>query len=799
MAGTLTLTDTAWFADDDLRLVRPGHTVELPSGYLFGVEADGEPVGVAFVGSGVAHTELDPDEARMLGNHLVLAGAASLDRMRRVVDRGVYVEEVDTVLVLGLDATALTQGLRPVAVDGGVEGYYDDDGTFQVVVVDQRLGASRRQATERLHDRQDVLAELGLDPHDAVRMDRLEDRDRWVVDARGATSLHHLVPDAVRSPRSRWTTWIEDPTGAVDDGHDAVWLAHGLVAEDHGDRAAIRRLGGSDGAAVGAHLERIVGNVVVEPHASGRHADLAVESLVTYASQDEARLVHLRVPCHELEMRYEQLHVAPSCGLDRVTVDGQELTYVGRGFGRIEGLYQGGVYLLPTPLSAGVSATLRVRHHDRLAFGPIVFGAEETVRRTRRHVSLAPKVGGLPDLLELGPTTEAADVLPYGMRTSEPVQVDLRVGSTRGRYQVAVSGHVGRDVVKGPVTWAVVEQRGRPHVVVGDFDGEESFGGQKGMPAVRILARDATLEADLQVLARATVNFFQTALPRFPYGELEIVQGPSALAWELGGEPLPRPQVRVAPGQLHIHGVYGAGDARRILKSRWPHNIELEVAEGVAAQWWRPVDRPYLSEDAWIGRAMPRLYGELFLDHAYSDKVVRMWRELPRDAEGDDALHEREATRMAGLFHGLVRSRVGEEGLLRGLHAFLRRDGRTTAELQQALQQVTGADLSDVFDVWLPSDHAPALTASWHLDGEAVAIELVTDLPFGTIQVPVAVASGGTSKTHWVSVQDGRGRASLPVRGRLKQIAIDPEGLVPFREVRLDESVGGPSFASAAP
>ncbi len=539
--------------------------------------------------------------------------------------------------------------------------------------------------------------------------------------------------------------------------------------------------------------------MVVEPHPSGGHADLAVESLVTYASDDEARLVHLRIPCHELEMRYEQLHVAPSCGLDRLTVDGQELTYIGRGFARIDGEYNGGVYLLATPLSAGESTTLRVRHHDRLAFGPIVFGAEEMVRRARRHVSLAPKAGGLPDLLPLGPVTDAADVLPYGMRMSEQVRVDLRVGSTHGRYQIAVSGHVDREVVKGPITWAVVEQQGRPHVVVGDFDGDDSFGGANGMPAVRVLARHATLEADLQVLARATVTFFQTALPPFPYGELEIVQGPSALAWELGGDPLPRPQVHVAPGQLHLHGVRVAGDAGRILKSRWPHNVELEVAEGVAARWWRPLERPYLPEDAWIGRAIPRLYGELFLDHAYIAKVIRMWRELPRDAEEDDEFHEREASRMAALFHGLVRSRVGEEGLLRGLHAFLRRDGRTTAELRLSLEQVTGEDLSDVFNVWLRSDHAPELTASWHLDRNAVTIELVTDLPFGTIQVPVAVTSGGTSKTHWVAVWGGRGRASLPVRGRLKEIAIDPDGLLPFRQIRLDESAGGASFAWATP
>jgi hypothetical protein len=194
---------------------------------------------------------------------------------------------------------------------------------------------------------------------------------------------------------------------------------------------------------------------------------------------------------------------------------------------------------------------------------------------------------------------------------------------------------------------------------------------------------------------------------------------------------------------------------------------------------------------------MPRLYGELFLDHAYSEKVIRMWRERPRDAEGDDTLEEREAQRVAGLFHGLVRARVGEQGLLRGLHAFLRRGGRTTAELQQALEDVTGDDLSDVFDVWLDGRHAPELTASWHLVGDEVAVDLHTDLPFGTVRVPVAIESGGRTEVHWVGLQDGHGRAVLPLRGRLKDVAIDPEGWVPFRRIRQDEGTEGPSFAAS--
>jgi len=795
MAGTLALTDTVWFAEDDLVLERPGHRVELPSGYLFGVEADGEPVGVVFVGSGRTHTELSQSEAQRLGNHLVLGGDATVERMRTVVDDRRFVEDVDTVLILGLDAPAVAAGLREVVVDGGVVGFRDDQGVFQVVVTDYRLGASRRRATERLHDRQVALARHGLDPHDAIRMDRLEDRDRWVIDAHGDTTFHELVPDAIGAPMSRWTTWIEDPTGAVEEGHHAVWLAHGWLPRDEGDEPSLARLAGVVGDPEGARPRKILANVAARPHHSGLHTDVEVTSLVTYVSDDAARLVHLRVPCHEFEMRYDQMHVQRSCGLDRVTVDGREPLYVGRGFGRIDPVNEGGVYQLPAPIDPGGTSTLRVTHHDRLAIGAVVFGPEETIRRARKHVSLASPGGSIPDLLKLGPTTEAADLLPYAQRLTEPVDVELRAGLPEGRYQVAVSGAMDTVLNRGRDSWTLTEQAGRPYVVVGDFHGEDSFGGQQGMPAVRILARDDVLDADLQVLARATIRFFLDALPPFPHRELEIVQGTDSIAWQLGDETLPRPRLRAAPGQLLFEGIYSVGDAGMVLRSRWPRNLEVEMAEGVAAQWWRPIERPYAADDAWIGSAMPRLYAHLFLDHAYSERVIRNWRAIPRDSEGDDSLEEREAERIGRLFHGLVRARVGEEGLLRGLHAFLRREGRTTTELQTALEQVTGEDLSDVFDVWLRGDHHPELTAAWHVDGDELVVEMHTELPFGRIQVPVDVLSGRDETTHWVEVSDGRGRARLPLEGRLKEVQVDPGGLLPLSRVRVDEEGAGRAFA----
>ena len=798
MAGTLTLSDTVWFAEEELVLERPGHRVAMPSGFLFGVEADGQPVGVVFVGNGEAHTEVGPDDAMRLGNQLVLGGEAPLERMRDVVDRGVFEEPVDTVLVLGLDAPSVTDGLREVEVDGGVVGTTDDHGVFQVVVTDQRLGASRRKASQRLHDRQESLAELGLDPHDAVRMDRWEDRDRWVVDARGSTHFHPAIPSAVDGRGSRWTTWIEDPTGAVAEGHKAVWLAHGRVPGatwDTEDVALTARLAGQLAEPEGAQLRRLKANVAGRPHHSGLHADLSVESLASYEVDDRTRLLHLHVPCHEVETRYAQMHVQRSCGLDRATFDGLDLTYVGRGFGVRSRGNEGGVYLLPRRVTGAEEVVLRVVHHDRLALGVTVFGAEEAMRRERRNSGLAPAVGGLPGLLPLGATSEAADVLPFAKRTNEPVRVELRAGLPEGRYQLSISGEVDHALEKGRDTWAVVEQPGRPHVVIGDFDGEESFGGQRGMPAVRVLARDPYVDADLHVLARATTHFFLDALPPFPHGELEIVQGASSLSWEFGEERLPRPQVESAPGQLLVKGVHAAGNAGRILRSRWPHNLEVEMAEGVAAQWWQPVDRPYALDDAWIGRAMPRLYAELFLDHAYKDKVLRMWREIPRDGDGDHDPAERQAQRIAGLFHGLVRARVGEEGLLRGLYAFLRRDGRTTAELQLALEQVTGEDLADVFDLWLHTELRPELTASWQLDGEALLVQLHSDLPFGAFRVPIELHTRRGSAVHWVEVADGVGRAHLPLDGRLVEVRVDPQGLVPLERIHVDECSFGRAFA----
>ena len=465
LAQGLALSGDVWFAEDDVAVRRPGADLAMGAGYLFGVELDDAPAGVVFVGRGdLVWTFATDAQAQRVVNVMQQGGELSAEDATLVFDHNSWAETIDVALVLGDDAHAVTEGLHAVTRQTGVVGFIGDDGQFEVVVTDYNLRAARRKATQALHDRSKTLSELGLDPAQAVRLDRLEDGDRWVVDAHHDRSWRPLLDGSYRAQRTQWTTWIEDGTGAVDQGHRAVVLSTGLRDEEGHEVPMVRRLTAHHGRVGGVRIDRVVANVIATPSGSGRQVDLVVESLLTLSTDRPSEVVALHMPCTFQRAFYADPELITHCEVTMVeTTSGEELTYIGRGFGRFEESYSGGVYKLPRPLAPGETLKVRVNHEDRARLGHRLAMAEEAFRR-------GSSGGSVPEFLQLGKATEPMRVLPWRPGQINPVPSEVRVG-VLPPYEGSVSGSREDAVVKDGVEWTVAEAFS-PQVQVGRWEDE---------------------------------------------------------------------------------------------------------------------------------------------------------------------------------------------------------------------------------------------------------------------------------------------------------------------------------------
>ena len=785
LAQTLALSGDVWFAQDGAAVQRAGAELSLGAGYVFGVELDDTAAGFVFVGQGGMQWDFaTQNQARRVVNVMQMGGELSASDAAVIFDHQGWSEVIDMALVLGDDAHTITDGLRSVTEQTGVVGYIGEDGQFEVVVTDYNLRSARRRAAESLSHRTKVLSQLGLDPAQAVRLDRLEDGDRWVIDAHHDRSWRPLLDGSYRAKRTQWTTWIEDGTGAVDQGHRAVVIATGLKDEGGDEVPVVRRLTAHDGLVGGVRIDRVLANVVATPTGSGKQVDLRVESLITVSTDRPSQVVALHMPCTEQRPFYVDPEGITHCEVTMIeTANGEELAYIGPGFGSFTGFYAGGVYRLPKPLVAGETLKLRVNHEDRARLGHRLDMKEEAIRR---EVS----AGGAPEFIEFGKASESLGVVAWRPGQTIPADSEVRLGVIPP-YEGSVSGSKDEAVIKDGVEWSVA-QGVELRVQVGRWE-DESWYAAGAMPAVRTRTLDSPTPG-VDVFVRASIHFFSTVLSPFPHREIELVEGPSFLAWPSPNESLPQPTATAIPGQIYIRNIISLADGGRMIQSRWPKAVELAVAQAVAAQWW--LEPAYAEDDAWIGRVMPRVYRQLFMEEAYNKKVAAAWS---RDAQAlrnewfrrpllapvSEATSHAELERAARLFTELVRARIGERAMLRGFDDFLGGEASTTRALQHALESAGGQSLDDVFEFWLSGGYVPEGNGSWSASEGELELELTLSVPHGRVMVPVQVQAGTHKTRHWVEVVDGTATFAKSFDSPVRDVQIDSEEWLPMPRWKL--------------
>ncbi|MCA9492233.1 MAG: hypothetical protein KC621_20010, partial [Myxococcales bacterium] len=200
---------------------------------------------------------------------------------------------------------------------------------------------------------------------------------------------------------------------------------------------------------------------------------------------------------------------------------------------------------------------------------------------------------------------------------------------------------------------------------------------------------------------------------------------------------------------------------------------------------------PWPERDRWIGRAIPKLLRDRFVEEAWGEKVERPWevvteqrlsREAPRD--GLQSLVGTEAwwaDETGARFLGrAVAARIGERALLEGLARLQASEDPSLDRLITELEAVSKVPLRDSFDVFVVAGLRPAVDGTFERDGDGVRVRLTADVPLGTWEVPVVATTRHGQTTTWIRLTDGVGEGRLTV-DELEDVAIDPERRLPLR------------------
>jgi aminopeptidase N len=238
------------------------------------------------------------------------------------------------------------------------------------------------------------------------------------------------------------------------------------------------------------------------------------------------------------------------------------------------------------------------------------------------------------------------------------------------------------------------------------------------------------------------------------------------------------------------------------LESAWrselPHLEEGTMSHEIAHQWWGALVRNARLEDRWFLESLAETYSCVFLAAAYGPKtcVTRQdaWKKEIEAKESPRVSWGLTRAPSAGwsvrvydygpyiLGHAL-RGRIGDQAFFGALDAWARdrtNTPATTAGLQAAFEATSGQDLEAFFDQWVDDGFVPALSGDW----SAGSVNVYSDVPFGTIEVPLTVVHADAStETTWLSVTDGVGtlRFATPVT----RVVLDPNELVPARTRKL--------------
>lgn len=771
----------------------------LDGGIVFPVTDGDRRVGFVFVGGAALSAPVATS-----GDALAVR-AALPDLPLRAGER--WDEPGEVLLAIGLRDELLAGAELGYALTGDSKtvSYVGADGREQVLVtaLTPRRALERAQAALRDRSRALRAARLDLDAMLAREAFRAGEA-RAIVELRPEQDLGALigaVDDSADLGRT-WLTWVVDPTGLVDPTRSQVLAVHGQGAEEH----PFRILTGvpSEGAPAWS-VRRGELNLVLDPPI-GTSAMAHDQARLEVTAGERGRWIDLWIPQTPSALRHGQVVVG---GEPEITLaalaDGTPLAAMDLPFGprrpgedRIE---RG--FLLPDDVPEGETVSLRLDWQEAWDVSGI-FNAKEWVAFQLRKLDpskFMPEVpDGVPAVMSLGRVTAGVPVMPSTPTGNPRWPAEVRAGTVTNGYQMSLGGGAhGEPYGDGKLWVGTVDG---PTTVTGGDLTETRDGAFGSYPAIRLLQHGQVFDRHMPERIRAILHFYGTALPPWPHDEAVLIHGQDHPVMivvrdpqRVPDDPQSPPEVRyVGQGQIVLDSVIAipvvsTTDLNRSLKNQWPHAAERGLAEALAAGWFG--DLAWTDRDGWLGRAIPKVFRDRFVDEAWGDKVVGTWdaatdQRLSREApsEGLQSLVGTDAwwaDEVGARFLGrAIEARIGERALLEGFARLAKSDDPSLDRLVIELEEISRTPLRDTFDAFVVAGLRPSIEGEWRPQGDRIHVHLVADVPLGTYEIPVVATSGRSQTTTWVRLVDGVGEASIPASDA-DEVVVDPGHVMPLR------------------
>jgi hypothetical protein len=701
----------------------PAH-IEFGAGVLVPIRA-GDSTGVAFSGMAkLSATFADRGDAQHLANQQVLRFSRQTSEWTELAHGGPLRLEVSRGIIIG-DASSVAKLL---------EGPKTAASGFSTSAVQKRF--------ETL----DEALRIEFETRSAADPDRF-----LVADFFGDRPLGYVNPSGTgNTEEDRYLTVVHRPTDAgFGDDLVAIGKTSGGI---HRETVALgawteppTRAADSELSWNGLEPKKVTARVLAKPNASGFVIAVTGEATYQFRAARDLRTVRIEDP---LVNRGKKQWVVTKLQVDGVDVPVPLDTDDG--------------FDLPLSIKGGAEAKIHIEWTDTWPFTSI----------TPEGRSIWPQ-RPLP--------TVATESWPY----------ELKFGTYVGdKVESACSGLTVDRSDEGGVTWVTSTSSGRdwPRCSIGEW---KSYAepARESFPAIRVaLFRDnARAAPSLVPFARTVIAYFEGLLPPLPTDEVEIVQVPDGYFWFAWTSTL---------GIVTLQQMHSFGESK--VRAELPHLEEGTMAHEIAHQWWGALVDNAREEDRWFLESLAETYACLFLGAAYGRETCST-----REAAWKKEIEAKAAPRVSWsltrarsanwgarvydygpyILNHTLRGRIGDQAFFEALDTWARdrtNTPATTGGLQQAFEATSGLDLSAFFDQWVDDGFVPAFTGEW----SANSLTVRADIPFGTIEVPVAVSHvDGSTETSWLSVKDGTG--TLTFATPATRVVLDPNHLIPARARKL--------------
>ena len=327
--------------------------------------------------------------------------------------------------------------------------------------------------------------------------------------------------------------------------------------------------------------------------------------------------------------------------------------------------------------------------------------------------------------------------------------------------------------------------------------------------------------AGLQVFppeVRRVVSFLDRFLPSYPQAEVEVFQGASTFV----GAALREGFYDTAYGLVSVTTVkqyttagneVDVGEASAVREEN-PYLAQYMVARQIAHQYFGQSLSPATERDRWLESALSDSYASFYVRAAIGkdafDESLEALREKIEDpteravtykqtnryrrpysltgaTSASDISAKLRAEYGAYFISQMLRRRVGDQPFFLAIDRMAETyTGRplSTERFQEIMEAASGQDLDSYFDFWVHGGSVPELKLQYRIDeaegGYAVHGCLVSDVPFGSFDVPVQLYDPPTGRivAGPVTVANGQGRFDVDGWKGEPELELDPEKLI---------------------